>query len=94
MLQRPSQTGNDDKYLRSLAKDNMESKEQETSKLICVQRAKVSQKLLIGRSMKQSKLEVNGADIQGTKSRMEMAKVIGRVSKCSDERRRLLSIVA
>lgn len=44
--------------------------------------------------MKQSILEVNGADIQGKKSRTEMAKVIGRVSKCSDEQQRLLSIVA
>ena len=66
-------------------KDYMESKDQETSKLIHVQKAKVSQKLLIGRSMKESKLEVNGADIQGKNSRIEMAKVIGRVSKCSDE---------
>jgi len=64
----------------------MESKDQETSKLIRAQRAKVSQKLLIGRSMKENKLEVNGADIQGKKSRMEMAKVIERVSKYSDER--------
>ena len=94
MFQRPSQTGNDDKFLRSLAKDYMESKDQETSKLIRAQRAKVSHKLLIGRSMKESNLEVNGADIRGKKSRTEMAKVIGRVSKCSDERRRLLSIVA
>lgn len=94
LFQRPPQTGNDDKFLRSLAKDYMESKDQETSKLIHAQRAKVSRKLLIGRSMKESKLEVNGENIQGKKSRTEMAKVIGRVSKCSDERRRLLSIVA
>ena len=72
----------------------MELKDQETRKLICAQRAKVSQKLLIGRSMKESNLELAGADIQGKKSRTEMAKVIGRVSKCSDERQRLLSIVA
>ena len=85
-LQRPSQTGNDDKFSRSLAKDYMESKDQETSKLIRAQRAKVSQNLLIGRCMKESNLEVNGADIQGKKRRMEMPKVIGRVSKCSDER--------
>ena len=78
MFQRSSQTGNDDKFLKSLAKDYMESKDQETSKLIRAQRAKVSQKLLICRSMKQSKLEVNGADVQGKESRTEMAKVIGR----------------
>lgn len=35
-----------------------------------------------------------GQTFRGKKSRTEMAKVIGRVSKCSDERRRLLSIVA
>lgn len=94
LLQKPSGTGNDDKVLRSLAKDYMESKDQETSKLIRAQKAKVSQKLLIGRSLKESKLEVNGVETQGMNSRTEVAKVIGRVSKCGDERRRLLSIVA
>lgn len=71
----------------------MEFKDQEISKLIYVQRVKVFRKLLIGRSMKESKLEVNGENIQGKKSRTEMAKVIGRVSKCSDERRRFFLIV-
>ena len=94
LFSKPSGTGNDDKFLKSLAKDYKESKDQEVSKLIRAQRAKVSQKLLIGRSMKESRLEVNGAEVQGKKSRTEVAKVIGRVSKCSDERRRLLSIVA
>lgn len=76
------------------AKDYKESKDREKSKLIWAQRAKVSQKLLIGRSMKDSKLEVNGAEVQRKKSRTEVVKVIGRVSTYGDERRRLLSIVA
>ena len=90
----PSGTGHDDKFLKSLAKDYKESKDREKSKQIQSQRAKVSQKLLIGRSMKDSKLEVSGLEVQGKKSRTEVAKSIGRVSKRGDERRRLLSIVA
>ena len=89
-----SGTGHDDKFLKSLAKDYKESKDREKSKQIQDQRAKVSQKLLIGRSMKDGKLEVSGLEVQGKKSRTEVAKAIGRVSKRGDERRRLLSIVA
>ena len=94
LFSKPSGTGNDDEFLKSLVKDYKESKDREKNKLIRAQRAKVSQKLLIGRSMKDSKLEVNGAEEQGKKSRTEVAKVIGRVSTYGDERRRLLSIVA
>lgn len=85
LFAKPSGTGNDDKFLKSLAKDYKESKDREKSKLIRAQRAKVSQKLLIGRSMKDSKLEVNGAEVQGKKSRTEVAKVIGRVNTYGDE---------
>ena len=91
---RPSETGHDDTFLKSLAKDYKESKDREKSKQIQAQRAKVSQKLLIGRSLKGSNLEVSGLQLQGKKSRTEVAKAIGRVSKHGDERRRLLSIVA
>ena len=44
--------------------------------------------------MKDSNLEVSGLEVQGKKSRTEVAKAIGRVSKRGDERRRLLSTVA
>ena len=44
--------------------------------------------------MKDSNLEVSGLEVQGKKSRTEVAKAIGRVSTHGDERRRLLSIVA
>jgi len=90
----PSGTGHDDKLLKWIAKDYKKSKDHEESKQIQVQRANVSQKLLIGRSMKDSKVEVSGLEGQGKKSRTEGAKALGRVSKLGDERRRLLSIVA
>ena len=76
LFQRSCETGNDDQFLRSLAKDYMESKDQETSKLIRAQKAKVSQKLLIGRSMKESRLELNGAEIQGKKVGLRWQKLL------------------
>lgn len=84
--------GNDDKFLKALAKDYQASKDKETSKLIRAQGAKITQKLLIGGSLKGSNLQVDG--VTRGKSRTETAKAIGRVSMFEDERRRLLSIVA
>lgn len=83
--------GNDDKFLKALAKDYQASKDKETSKLIRAQGAKITQKLLIGGSLKGSNLQVDG--VTRGKSRTETAKAIGRVSMFGDERRRLLSIV-
>ena len=75
LFQRSCKTGNE-KFLSLLAKDYMESKDQETSKLIRAQKAKVSQKLLIGRSMKESRLELNGAEIQGKKVGLRWRKLL------------------
>ena len=79
---------------RQIYEKSKEGKDRDKSKQIQAQRAKVSQKLLIGRSMKDSNLEVSGLEVQGKKSRTEVAKAIGRVSTHGDKRRRLLSIVA
>lgn len=87
-----NESSHDDKFLIALAKDYMVSKDKEDSKLIRAKGAKISNKLLIGNSLKESKLSVNGVE-QG-RSRTETARAIGRVSKLGDERRRLLSIVA
>ena len=86
------ESSHDDKFLKALAKDYMVSKDKENSKLIRAQGAKVTNKLLIGDSLKGSNLNVNGVG-QG-RSRTEVTQAIGRVSKFGDERRRLLSIVA
>ena len=85
-------SSSDDKLLNSLAKDYIAAKDKEQSRLIRAQCAKISSKLLIGDSMKGSKLNVSGVE-QG-RNRTETARAIGRVSKFGDERRRLLSIVA
>ena len=77
---------------RQIYGKSKEAKDREKSKQIQAQRAKLSQKLLIGRSMKD--LEVSWLEVQEKKSRTEVAKATGRVSKHGDERRRLLSIVA
>ncbi|KAJ7380597.1 hypothetical protein OS493_009064 [Desmophyllum pertusum] len=75
--------GNDDKFLKALAKDYQASKDKETSKLIRAQGAKITQKLLIGGSLKGSNLQVDG--VTRGKSRTETAKAIGRVSMFGDE---------
>lgn len=85
-------SSSDDKLLNSLAKDYIAAKDKEKSRLIRARGAKISSKLLIGDSMKRSKLNVSGVE-QG-RNRTETARAIGRVSKFGDERRRLLSIVA
>ena len=77
---------------RQIYGTSKESRDREKGKQIQAQRAKVSQKLSIGRSMKDSNLEVSGLEVQGKKSRTEVAKAIGRVSEHGDERRRLLKL--
>ena len=84
-----SVTGKDDKILQALAKDYLAAKDRDASKLIRAKGGKITKKLLIGGSLKGSNLQVDGA-----KSRTEVAKSIGRVSTFGDERRRLLSIAA
>jgi len=64
-----SGTGHHNKFLKSLAKDCKKSKDREKSKQIQGQTAKVSQKSLIGRSLKDSKLELSGLEVQGKESR-------------------------
>ena len=85
-------SSSDDKLLKSLAKDYIAAKDKETSKIIQAQGGKVASKILIGDSLKDSRLDVSGAE-QG-RNRVETARTIGRISKFGDERRRLLSIVA
>ena len=92
VLPQASNSGNDDRLLKALAKDYLTAKDKQESKLIRAQGAKVTGKLLIGDSFKGSKLRVDGS-VHGN-SRIEAAKAVGRVNKCGDERRRLLSIVA
>ena len=79
----------DDKILKSLAKDYLDSKDKEASKLVKAKARKISEKILIGGTFKGSNLQMNEA-----KSRTQAAKSLGRVHKSGDERRRLLSIVA
>jgi len=85
-------SSSDDKLFNSLTKDYIAAKDKEKSRLIWAQGAKISCKVHIGDRMKGSKLNVSGVE-QG-RNRTETAQAIGRVGKCGDERRRLLSIVA
>ena len=89
------QSGNGDKILKALAKDYVESKRKETSKLICPQRAKVSEELLFRRAIIGSRLEVNTVAVQEkSRTKFNMAKTFGRVSKYGDKQCRALSIFA
>ena len=77
--------------MKLLVNDYIAVKDKESSRLIRAQGAKVTNKCLIGDSMKGSYLNVSGVG-QG-RNRIETARAIGRVAKFGDERRRLLSIV-
>lgn len=88
--QATSMDKSDDKLLKSLAKDYWISKEKETTRLIKLQKGQVSQKILIGGTLKGSRIGKQDAP----QSRTQMAKALGRISKFGDERRRILSIVA
>lgn len=68
-------SSSDDKLLNSLAEDYIAAKDKEKSRLIWAQGAKISSKLLIGDSMKGSKLNVSGVE-QG-RNRTETARAIG-----------------
>lgn len=74
-------------YKESLSKE----KAQEVRKKVAAQKAKI----LIGSSLKDSRVTLSGDKTPGEfKSRVIAANSVGRVTYYADERRRLLSIVA
>ena len=82
-----------DHFLKKLAQEYEMCKNKEKNKQIRQQAAKLSKKINIGGTLKESKISLDGSSSVG-QTRVEAAKTIGRVRAYSDEKRRLLSIVA
>ena len=81
----------DDTFLASLAREYKLCKDKEQNKAIRERGAKMKEKVLIGNTLKDSKISTS--ELGGT-NRVEQAANIGRVRTYGEERRRLLSIVA
>ena len=86
--------GTDDFFLRKLAADYLSCKDRAENKAICLNSAKRKQRILIGGSLKGSKISFSGMTSDIFKSRVEAAQDLGRIRNYPDEKRRLLSIVA
>ena len=81
-------------FLSNLAAEYKSCKDKETNKAIRLQMAKQKQKVLIGQTLWDSRISLSGATSDVFKSRVDAAKSLGRIRSYSDEKRRLLSIVA
>ena len=81
-------------FLANLAAEYKSCKDKETNKAIRLQMAKQKQKVLIGQTLKDSCISLSGTTSDVFKSRVDAAKNLGRIRSYSDEKRRLLSLVA
>ena len=81
-------------FLSNLAAEYKSCKDKETNKAIRLQMAKQKQKVLIGQTLRDSRISLSGTTSDVFKSRVDAAKSLGRIRSYSDEKRRLLSIVA
>lgn len=84
----------DDVFLCKLAADYHSCKDKAANKVIRANSAKQQQRVLIGSSLKKSKISFSGVTSDTFKSRVEAAQDLGRIRSYPDEKRRLLSIVA
>ena len=80
--------------LSNLAAEYKSCKDKETNKAIRLQMAKQKQKVLIGQTLRDSRISLSGTTSDVFKSRVDAAKSLGRIRSYSDEKHRLLSIVA
>ena len=84
----------DNVFLRKLAADYHSCKDKAANKVIRENSAKQQQRVLIGSSLKESKISFSGIISDTFKSRVEAVQDLGRIRSYPDEKRRLLSIVA
>lgn len=89
-----TESDTDDFFLRKLAADYRSCKDKAENKAIRLNCAKQKQRVLIGSSLKGSKISFSGVTSDIFKSRVEAAQDLGRIRSYPDEKRRLLSIVA
>ena len=81
-------------FLSNLAAEYKSCKDKEVNKAIRLQVAKQKQKVLIGQTLRNSRISFSGITSEVFKSRVDAAKDLGRIRSYGDEKRRLLSIVA
>lgn len=80
-------------FLKKLAEEYSVCKDKEKNKEIRERGSKLTEKIKIGDTLKDSKISLDGSSSSG-QSRVEAAGSVGRVRIYGDEKRRLLSIVA
>lgn len=81
-------------FLTNLAAEYKCCKDKEVNKAIRLQMAKQKQKVLIGQTLRNSRISLTGTTSDVFKSRVDAAQALGRIRSYCDEKRRLLSIVA
>ena len=74
-------------FLTNLAPEYKHCKDKDLSKVVRLRSAKQTQKILIGQTLRDSRISLSGATC-------DAAKDLGKIRSYSDEKRRLLSIVA
>lgn len=84
----------DNVFLQNLAAEYRNCKDKDANKAIRINSVKQQQKVLIGSSLKESKISFSGVTPDIFQSRVDAAKDLGRIRSYPDEKRRLLSIVA
>ena len=86
--------GNENSFLSTLAAEYQACKDKELNKAIRKNAASQTQKILIGDTLKKSRISFSGNTPEIFNSRVDAAKQLARLRTYSDEKRRLLSIVA
>lgn len=90
LTQKPPVSRDEHSFLSRLAAEYKSCKDKDIKK----NAAKQSQKVLIGNSLKKSRISLSGKTSEMFSSRVDVAKNIGRLRIYADEKRSLLSIVA
>ena len=81
-------------FLTNLAAEYKHCKDKDLSKAVRLRSAKQIQKVLIGQTLRDSRISLSGETSEVFKLHSDAAKDLGRIRSYSDEKRRLLSIVA
>ena len=81
-------------FLSRLAAEYKRCKDKDINKEIRKNAAKQNQRVLIGDTLKKSRISFSGKTSEMFSSRIDAAKQLGRLRSYADEKRRLLSIVA
>ena len=90
----PVVANDENSFLSRLAAEYKRCKDKDINKEIRKNAAKQNQRVLIGDTLKKSRISFSGKTSEMFSSRIDAAKQLGRLRSYADEKRRLLSIVA